>query len=165
MASYAPFIGLRYSFARKRNRFTSVIAMVSMLGMVLGVASLITVLSVMNGFAGELRGRILSLVPHGFVEGGSGGITDWQELARQVAAVPGIVAVAPYLSDKVILTSALNQRGAVLTAIDPVLEPGVSQITARMVTGKLAQLQRISAWYSVPPWPGCWVCNLATTSR
>ncbi len=141
MASYAPFIGLRYSFARKRNRFTSVIAMVSMLGMVLGVASLITVLSVMNGFAGELRGRILSLVPHGFVEGGSGGIADWQALARQVAAVPGIVAVAPYLSDKVILTSALNQRGAVLTAIDPALEPGVSGITARMITGELAQLQ------------------------
>jgi len=142
MASYAPFIGLRYSFARKRNRFTSVIAMVSMLGMVLGVASLITVLSVMNGFAGELRGRILSLVPHGFVEGGSGGITDWQELARQVAAVPGIVAVAPYLSDKVILTSALNQRGAVLTAIDPALEPGVSEITARMITGELSHLEQ-----------------------
>ena len=62
------FIGLRYSFSRKRNRFTAVIAMVSMLGMVVGVASLITVLSIMNGFAGELRGRILSLVPHGYVE-------------------------------------------------------------------------------------------------
>ena len=68
IANYAPFIGLRYSFSRKRNRFTSVIATVSMLGMVLGVASLITVLAVMNGFAGELRGRILSLVPHGYVE-------------------------------------------------------------------------------------------------
>ncbi len=68
IANYAPFIGVRYSFSRKRNRFTSVIATVSMLGMVLGVASLIVVLAVMNGFAGELRGRILSLVPHGFVE-------------------------------------------------------------------------------------------------
>jgi len=76
---YAPFIGLRYSFSRKRNRFTSVIALVSMLGMVIGVASLITVLSVMNGFAGELRGRILSLVPHGFVESESG-IGDWQSV-------------------------------------------------------------------------------------
>ncbi len=141
MASYATFIGLRYSFSRKRNRFTSVIAMVSMLGMVLGVASLITVLSVMNGFAGELRGRILSLVPHGFVEGAGGEVDDWQSLARRVSAVPGVVAVAPYLTDKVILTSALNQRGAVLTAVDPALEPGVSEITARMVSGELAQLQ------------------------
>ena len=68
IVNYATFIGVRYSFSRKRHRFTSVIATISMLGMVLGVASLIVVLAVMNGFGGELRGRILSLVPHGFVE-------------------------------------------------------------------------------------------------
>ena len=54
IVNYAPYIGARYSFSRQRNRFTSVIATVSMLGMVLGVASLIVVLSVMNGFSGEL---------------------------------------------------------------------------------------------------------------
>ena len=81
--NYAPFIGLRYSFSRKRNRFTSVIALVSMLGMVLGVTSLIVVLSVMNGFSGELRGRILSLVRHGYVEGGATGISQWQSLVRK----------------------------------------------------------------------------------
>ena len=63
LANYAPFIGLRYSFSRKRNRFTSVISLVSMLGMVLGVASLITVLSVMNGFEKEFRDKILGVVP------------------------------------------------------------------------------------------------------
>ena len=62
------FIGLRYSFSRQRNRFIGVVSMVSLLGMAIGVASLITVLAVMNGFAGELRGRILSLVPHGYVQ-------------------------------------------------------------------------------------------------
>ena len=75
ISNYALFIGLRYSFSRKRNRFTALIATVSMLGMVTGVASLITVLSVMNGFAGELRGRILSLVPHGYVEPATGRLT------------------------------------------------------------------------------------------
>jgi len=142
IANYAPFIGLRYSFSRKRNRFTSVISMVSMLGMVLGVASLITVLAVMNGFGGELRGRILSLVAHGYIEQPAGGIHDWQLLLDRVQAAPNVVAVSPYLSDKVIFSSARNLRGAVLTAIDTGLEPGVSSIPQAMVAGELASLDQ-----------------------
>ncbi len=137
---YAPFIGLRYSFSRKRNRFTSVIAMVSMLGMVLGVASLITVLSVMNGFGGELRQRILSLVPHGYVAHGDAGIAGWTELAGRLRQSPGVVAVSPYISDKVLLASPTNLRGAVLTAIDPALEKDVSRIPATIVAGSLESL-------------------------
>jgi len=137
---YAPFIGLRYSFSRKRNRFTSVIAMVSMLGMVIGVASLITVLSVMNGFGGELRGRILSLVPHGAITAGRDGIPDWRQLAARVEQFPGVVAVSPYITDKVILASPTNQRGAVLTAIDPVREQTVSRLAATMAAGDLDSL-------------------------
>jgi lipoprotein-releasing system permease protein len=140
---YAPFIGLRYSFSRKRNRFTSVIAMVSMLGMVIGVASLITVLSVMNGFGGELRGRILSLVPHGYVAGGKGGIAQWQALSTSLQHAKGVVAVSPYISDKVILASSTNMRGAVLTAIDPALERKVSDIPAAMVAGSLDSLEDV----------------------
>lgn len=137
---YAPFIGTRYSFSRKRNRFTSVIAMVSMLGMVLGVASLITVLAIMNGFAGELRSRILSLVPHGYVANEEGGIPDWQALLAVLETRPGVVAVSPYISDKVILSSPNNQRGALLTAIDPVLEARVSSIPAAVTSGSLESL-------------------------
>jgi len=140
---YAPFIGLRYSFSRKRNRFTSVIAMVSMLGMVIGVASLITVLSVMNGFGGELRGRILSLVPHGYVAGGKAGIAQWQALSTSLQQAKGVVAVSPYISDKVILASPTNMRGAVLTAIDPALERKVSDIPAAMVAGSLDSLEDV----------------------
>jgi lipoprotein-releasing system permease protein len=140
IAHYAPFIGLRYSFSRKRNRFTSVIAMVSMLGMVIGVASLIAVLSVMNGFAGELRGRILSLVPHGYVEAEGQGIADWQSLMQDLERQPSIVAVSPYISDKVILGSGTLLRGAVLTAIDPTLEKRVSSIPSAMVAGSLESL-------------------------
>ncbi|MEH6588161.1 MAG: lipoprotein-releasing ABC transporter permease subunit [Halioglobus sp.] len=140
ISNYAPFIGLRYSFSRKRNRFTSVISLVSMLGMVLGVTSLITVLSVMNGFGGELRGRILSLVPHGFVEAGQGGIADWQALASDIQALDSVIAVSPYISDKVIFASGRTLRGGVLTAIDPVLEAGVSEIPAAMIRGSLDAL-------------------------
>ncbi len=140
MASYAGFIGLRYSFSRKRNRFTSVIALVSMLGMVLGVASLITVLSVMNGFASELRGRILSLVPHGFVEAGSDGMGDWRLQAKSVEAFPGVTAAAPYITDKVILAHGRGLRGGVLTAVDPASEARVSQVAQSMRVGSLDSL-------------------------
>lgn len=141
IANYAPFIGVRYSFSRKRNRFTSVIATVSMLGMVIGVASLIAVLSVMNGFAGELRGRILSLVPHGFVEGDAGGIEDWQLLLEQVAASPGVVAVSPFITEKAIIGGVGMRRGASLTAIDPQLESGVSNLADSMQSGDLQSLE------------------------
>ena len=139
-SNYALFIGLRYSFSRKRNRFASVIAMVSMLGMVVGVASLITVLSVMNGFAGELRGRILSLVSHGYVESATGGMTDWPDLRRRIQDHPEVLAVSPYISDKVIFAGPGLLRGAVLTAIDPELESGVSRIGKSMTRGSLEDL-------------------------
>jgi lipoprotein-releasing system permease protein len=142
IASYAPFIGLRYSFSRKRNRFTSVIAFVSMLGMVIGVASLIAVLSVMNGFAGELRGRILSLVPHGYVESVGEGIADWRDLMGSLSQQPGIVAVSPYITDKVILRSGQTLRGGVLTAVDPALEASVSRIPSAMVAGSIESLDQ-----------------------
>tara|TARA_B110000503_G_C7173585_1_gene425838 strand:+ start:18350 stop:19612 length:1263 start_codon:yes stop_codon:yes gene_type:complete len=141
IANYAPFIGVRYSFSRKRNRFTSVIATVSMFGMVLGVASLIVVLAIMNGFASELRGRILSLVPHGFVESEQGGIAQWPELMRQINSSPGVLAVSPYIAEKAILGNGRSKRGAVLTAIDPELESGVSKLPAAMLAGDLDSLQ------------------------
>lgn len=113
-----------------------------MLGMVLGVASLITVLAVMNGFAGELRGRILSLVPHGYVQPDTGSLENWRDLAGELAREPGVVAVSPFLTDKVILGNERTLRGAVLTAIDPELEAGTSRIPAAMVLGTLDSLDR-----------------------
>ena len=112
-----------------------------MLGMVLGVASLIVVLAVMNGFAGELRGRILSLVPHGFVESTGSGIEQWQDLLAQIAGSKGVVAVAPYITEKAILGSGRMQRGAIITAIDPQLETGVSNLASAMIAGDLKSLE------------------------
>ena len=142
IANYAAFIGLRYSFSRKRNRFTSVISLVSMLGMVLGVASLIVVLSIMNGFAGELRGRILSLVAHGYVESDSNGLSGWRELRDLVLQEPGVVAASPYITDKVILGSDRSMRGAVLTAIDPLMERDVSALASAVSIGTLESLRQ-----------------------
>ena len=141
IANYAPYIGARYSFSRQRNRFTSVIATVSMLGMVLGVASLIVVLSIMNGFSGELRARILSLVPHGYVESPDNTIVDWQALSSRIESQPGVLAVAPYITEKVILVSGGQLRGAVLTGIDPVLQGSVSRLADSIVAGSLDSLK------------------------
>ncbi len=141
MLNYAPFIGVRYSFSRKRNKFTSVIATVSMLGMVLGVASLIVVLAVMNGFSGELRGRILSLVPHGFVESSDAGLGQWRGVLSDIEGMEGVLAVSPYITEKAILGTASMQRGVVITAIDPQLESNVSGIADAMIAGNLQSLE------------------------
>ncbi|MFV0477442.1 MAG: lipoprotein-releasing ABC transporter permease subunit [Parahaliea sp.] len=137
---YALFVGLRYSFSRKRHRFTSLIAMISMLGMIIGVASLITVLSIMNGFTGELRQRILSLVPHGFVEARTGGIDNWQTVAADLEQQAGVIALSPYLTDKVIFSGRHLLRAAVLTAIDPATEGSVSRMPQSMVSGSVEAL-------------------------
>ncbi len=112
-----------------------------MLGMVLGVASLIVVLAIMNGFAGELRGRILSLVPHGFVESRAGGIEHWEDLMVQINGSTGVVAVSPYITEKAILANGRMQRGAILTAIEPGLETSVSHLEGAMIAGELLSLQ------------------------
>jgi lipoprotein-releasing system permease protein len=113
--------------------------MVSLVGMALGVASLITVLSVMNGFAGELRDRILSLVPHVQVES-SQPLKDWEVLAAEIAAQPDIVAVAPYIRSKALLASDRMVRGVQVTAVDPAAEQGVSNLAGYMRSGSFGAL-------------------------
>lgn len=138
--SLALFIGLRYSFTRQSNRFIGVVSMISLLGMALGVASLITVLSVMNGFAGELTGRILSLVPHLQVESGDGRLDDWQALQQELEAREGVEGAAPYIQSKVLLHAGGQVRGAQLTAIDAESEGRVSTVGDRLLQGSLLDL-------------------------
>ncbi|MHA7815203.1 MAG: lipoprotein-releasing ABC transporter permease subunit [Pseudohaliea sp.] len=138
---YPAFIGLRYSFSRQRNRFTTLVSLVSMLGMVIGVASLIVVLSVMNGFAGELRGRILALVPHGYLLFDSPALAeDWQSLADRVASDPAVLGVAPYREEKALLGAGRGQRGVQLTGIDTAREGEVSRMPGTLVAGRLDAL-------------------------
>ena len=72
------FVGLRYTRAKRRNHFISFIALASMLGIALGVAAIIVVLSVMNGFQTEIRNRVLSMVAHATVNGMAGPLVDWR---------------------------------------------------------------------------------------
>src|SRR5229473_1100536 len=93
----AVFVGLRYSLAREHSFFVSFITWVSLLGVAVGVAALITVLSVMNGFETELRGRLLSLSAHATLTSNGGPISDWKARIAQLEGSPGLTGAAPYL--------------------------------------------------------------------
>src|SRR5512138_2672668 len=105
MALNAPFelrIGRRY-LRSTGNRFLSFISLISMLGVAIGVAVLIVVLSVMNGFERELRSRILSVTSHATVMAFGEGLQDWPALREQALANPGVRAVAPYVEGEALL--------------------------------------------------------------
>ncbi|MFT4769422.1 MAG: lipoprotein-releasing system permease protein [Glaciecola sp.] len=145
MASYTRFLGLRYGFSRQRSRFTALVSLASMLGMMLGVASLITVLSVMNGFAGELRGRILALIPHGYVEQTLEQSTDETvgdtALSASLLTHPEILAVAPFIRETVLFSGPYRQQGAVLTGIDSQQQSALTDLEKFMLVGSLDDLE------------------------
>jgi lipoprotein-releasing system permease protein len=134
------YIGLRYTRAKRRNQFISFISTFSLVGMALGVMALIIVLSVMNGFDREMKGRILSVIPHGFVDRQSG-VADWPELAAKVEAHPQVVAAAPYLSSTVMISYAQGVEAVELQAVIPSEEQKVSVVDQHMLVGSMEQLQ------------------------
>lgn len=132
---------LRYSLSRHQQRFTRIVAWISTLGMALGVASLITVMSIMNGFSAELHQRILSLVAHARVEADSGPLADWTTLAADLGAVPGVRGLAPVIEETVLLRAWGRSRGVLMTGIDPDAHRGINELHARMVAGSDASLE------------------------
>ena len=128
------FIGLRYTRAKRRNHFISFISMVSMLGIALGVTALITVISVMNGFEGELRARILGMVSHATVAGVGDGLAEWQTAVDTAKTVPHVIGAAPYIEREAMLQGG-RVSGAILRGVDPVMDREVSEIADRIVEG------------------------------
>lgn len=112
-----------------------------MLGMVLGVASLITVLSVMNGFGGELRERILALVPHAFLEWRESGDPNVEEVSRQLSEFEQVLAIAPFHSDTVLVVGPYTQQGALVTGIDPLAQQKVSELARKVTLGEVEDIQ------------------------
>ena len=142
MSPYELAVGLRYTRARKgsgRNAFISFIALISMAGIALGVAALIVVLSVMNGFQQELRNRILSVASHIEIRG----FPDLKDPAAVAAAAqknPHVVATAPYVMGQAMLSSGDVNRGALLRGIEPAREAKVADIGLHMKQGSLDSL-------------------------
>ncbi len=127
-------VGLRYLSARKDSRFVSLFSFASILGMAVSVLAMVVVLSVMNGFEGELRGRILHAMPHAQIAK-TGGIGNWPAVAAIAQTQASVLAVSPQDRAQVLLAAGGRVQGAELFGVDVQAEAQVSQIKQFMVAG------------------------------
>jgi lipoprotein-releasing system permease protein len=138
------YIGLRYVRARSHKFFVSFITWASLLGVGVGVAALIVILSVMNGFENELRDRLLSLSAHARVTVANGspapGTAGWNEAARKIRSVAGVAGVAPYLEIQALAVRTPEMVPVILRGIDPQAEPQVTEIRQSIKQGQLTDL-------------------------
>jgi lipoprotein-releasing system permease protein len=135
------FIGRRYLRAKRRNNFISFISLVSMAGIALGIAALITVLSVMNGFQKEVRAKILGVTSHAQVMGFEAGLANWRDVMDTVKREPGVIGAAPFVMGQGMLSYAQTPRGVGIRGVDPALENDVADIGSNMKIGKLTDLR------------------------
>ena len=138
---YELLVGLRYTRAKRRNRFISFISLTSMAGMALGVAALIVVLSVMNGFQEVMRTRILGVVSNVQISGVDNRLADWQSVLATAARQPHVVGAAPFVQGEAMLTFGERVRGAIVRGILPARESEVTDIASHMRLGILAALR------------------------
>jgi lipoprotein-releasing system permease protein len=145
MIPYELLIGWRYTRAgrsSRRNGFISFISGVSMLGIALGVAALIIVLSVMNGFQKEVRDRMLGVVSHieVYARGGQA-LPDIARTLRQAKANPQVIGAAPFIAAQALLARGEDMKGIVVRGIDPALEHEVTDLASGAQQAVLAQLE------------------------
>jgi lipoprotein-releasing system permease protein len=135
------FVGLRYLRARRLSRFVSFISLMSLLGVAVGVAALIVVISVMNGFENELRQRLLSMTSHATISGPGGRLSDWGQAVESALQAPEVKAAAPYVEIQGMLGNGSRLKAALIRGVDPAREPAVSQVDDNMLTGDLSSLE------------------------
>jgi len=134
------FIGLRYTRAKRRNHFISFISLASMIGIALGVAVLITVLSVMNGFDKEIKNRVFSMVPPITVSSHLGSVSEWQELQNLFKQNTLVLASAPFVTGEVLLSYGSSVQPALLNGILPDQEKNIYSLADKMIKGHLTNL-------------------------
>ena len=134
-------VGLRYTRAKKTNRFISFIGLVSMVGIALGIIVLITVMSVMNGFQTEIRDRLLRMTAHASLLELDGSLDNWQDAAKAVSYQPDIVGVAPYVDGQAMMVRGSQVTGILLRGVDPALESNVSEIADFMLESDFQQIE------------------------
>ncbi|MGV3743566.1 MAG: lipoprotein-releasing ABC transporter permease subunit [Burkholderiaceae bacterium] len=137
-------VGLRYTRAGKRsgrNRFISFISLISMAGIALGVAALIIVLSVMNGFQKDVRDRMLSVLAHIEISGSSGGLPDWQAVAQKARQHPEVKGAAPFVASQAMLTYERDMLGVMVRGVLPEQEPAVSDVAKQVKQGSFENLR------------------------
>ena len=139
-APYEWLIGTRYLRSAHRRGFVSFVALMSVCGLMLGVATLIVVLSVMNGFERELRSRILAVTAHAELTGTSGPLADWRTLARRARAQSGVQAAVPYVESQAMLANGTAMGGATVRGVLPEEERLATGLAQRVTEGRLADL-------------------------
>ena len=137
---YELFLGLRYLKAKRKQRFISVITIISVLGVMVGVMALVVVLSVMNGFRSDLMSKILGVNSHVLVLNLSGTFSGYQQVARKVEKIDGVVAVTPFVYTQVMLNHAGRVSGAVLRGVDPGSAARVVNFDKMIKEGSLSSL-------------------------
>jgi lipoprotein-releasing system permease protein len=135
------FVGLRYTRAKRKNHFISFISLTSMIGIALGVAALIVVLSVMNGFQAELRNRILGVASHIEVTGANNKLQNWQRILPQIKQNPQVREAAPYITAQGMLSFGEGVQGAIVRGIIPLAEDKVADLGSHMKAGSLNDLR------------------------
>ncbi|HVN43276.1 MAG TPA: ABC transporter permease, partial [Steroidobacteraceae bacterium] len=142
-APYELRIGRRY-LRSSGNRFLSFISAMSMAGVAIGVAVLIVVLSVMNGFEAELKSRILSVTSHATVTAFGEGLAHWPALAEEAERNPRVAGAAPFIEGEALLVgegAAGQSSAATVEGLDPALEARVSALGEHLQGGSLALLE------------------------
>ncbi|MGH8520652.1 MAG: lipoprotein-releasing ABC transporter permease subunit, partial [Gammaproteobacteria bacterium] len=135
------YIGLRYTRAKRRNHFISFISIISMLGVAVGVTALITVISVMNGFEKELRGRILGVTAHATIVERGRPLRDWRAVSAVIDRDPRVHGSAPFIRAEGMATRAGSVHGVIVEGVLPEQEPKVSVVGERMRTGRMTDLK------------------------
>lgn len=139
----ARFIAFRYVSVGKRSHLVSFMSAISIFGLALGIAILLTVLSVMNGFDREMRQNILSIVPHVTISSDENlGAAAWQEITDTAAAHPQVVNSAPVINAMGVVASSGGNKGVLVNGIDAQAEPSISAIGRFMQSGSLDSLQQ-----------------------
>ena len=138
---YELLVGLRYTRAKRRNHFISFISLISMAGIALGVAALIVVLSVMNGFQKELRTRILGVASHIQISGTDSRLADWPAVMKKASEHPRVIGAAPFVNAQGLLSFGQAVRGSIVRGVIPELEEKVAEIGEHMRVGKLEALR------------------------
>jgi len=138
---YELLVGLRYTRARRRNRFIGINSAVSMIGIAVGVWALIVVLSVMNGFQKEVRTRILGVVSHLQILADDNRLENWKEVAAAAAQHPRVLGTAPFVQAQAMLSNGQAVRGAAVRGILPAEEEKVADLARHMRAGSLDALR------------------------
>lgn len=135
------FIGIRYLWSRKRNGFTSFVTLISLIGVTLGVAALIVILSVMNGFEFELRERLLSMSAHGSISHNNESISDWQPTYETILKDNDVLSVSPIISIQGMLRNDQNNQGVEINAVIPSYEDEIIDNKVRFLQGGMEALK------------------------